>query len=339
MRTSPSAWFPSLLRSARRWFGPLLLALNLPVVAAPADSATVDCPPAARVPTTERAQALAKAARDRGFLWRMQKDGRVSHLYGTIHVGRVEWLFPGPRTTKAIRDSDVVALELDMEDPAVAGALQSGMAKDTAQPALPPALEARLRAQVRAACLPEGVVDIAAPEMLAIGLVASSARRDGLDPAYAIDPSFAGFAKAMKKPVESLETADLQLQLLRSDKREELLEGLERTLGELEQGKSRRALIKVSQVWDAGRFDELANYAAWCECQDTEAERAELKALLDDRNPAMAERIDRLHAGGKSVFAAVGALHMIGPLGLPQLMRERGYEVTRIDFPSTGVKP
>jgi hypothetical protein len=32
------------------------------------------------------------------------------------------------------------------------------------------------------------------------------------------------------------------------------------------------------------------------------------------------------------VFAAVGALHMVGPLGLPKLMAERGYSVQRVDL-------
>jgi uncharacterized protein YbaP (TraB family) len=33
------------------------------------------------------------------------------------------------------------------------------------------------------------------------------------------------------------------------------------------------------------------------------------------------------------VFAAVGALHMTGPQGLPRLMAARGYLVERIPFP------
>ena len=36
-------------------------------------------------------------ARDRGFLWKLEKDGRTSWLYGTVHVARLEWAFPGPR--------------------------------------------------------------------------------------------------------------------------------------------------------------------------------------------------------------------------------------------------
>ena len=54
--------------------------------------------------------------------------------------------------------------------------------------------------------------------------------------------------------------------------------------------------------------------------------------MLDDRNPAMAARIDALHSGGQTVFAAVGSLHLFGPQALPALMAQRGYRVERIAF-------
>ena len=57
-----------------------------------------------------------------------------------------------------------------------------------------------------------------------------------------------------------------------------------------------------------------------------------MKRLLDDRNPALAERIDALHAGGAPVFAAVGSLHMTGPLGLPALLAQRGFTVERVEY-------
>ena len=58
--------------------------------------------------------------------------------------------------------------------------------------------------------------------------------------------------------------------------------------------------------------------------------RDSMKRLLDDRNPLLAAAIDKVHAGGRSVFAAVGSLHMIGPGGLPALMRQRGYTVEQV---------
>jgi uncharacterized protein YbaP (TraB family) len=322
----------SLLRSLRRGIGLLLIALGLPAFGAEAAPAPTDCPPLAQAPTPDQVSAAMKTARDRGFFWRIQKDGRTSYLYGTIHVGRFEWLFPGPTLVKAMQASDLVALELDMSDQKVTASLQSGMAKKATQAPLPAELENRLVNQLHLACLPTSLLQQMSPEMLAIALVASSARRDGLDPAYAIDPTFAGVAQALRKPIESLETTDLQLNLLRSGSPQETLDGLDKTLRELEQGKSRRSLLKVSQVWASGDFDQLADYAAWCDCQNSAAEKTEMKQLLDDRNPVMAQRIDVLHAEGKSVFAAVGALHMIGPLGLPKLMGERGYRVERVEF-------
>jgi uncharacterized protein len=44
----------------------------------------------------------------------------------------------------------------------------------------------------------------------------------------------------------------------------------------------------------------------------------------------MAARIDTLHGDGRRIFAAVGAMHMVGPEGLPALMERRGYTVQKV---------
>jgi uncharacterized protein YbaP (TraB family) len=53
---------------------------------------------------------------------------------------------------------------------------------------------------------------------------------------------------------------------------------------------------------------------------------------MDGRNPGMADGIVRQLQQGKTVFAAVGALHMVGPKGLPELLRQKGYQVERVSF-------
>jgi uncharacterized protein YbaP (TraB family) len=75
---------------------------------------------------TRTAQEGMAQARDR-FLWRMTKGDHSSYLYGTIHIARREWVFPGPKVTQALRDADTVALELDPLDPKTLESLGSGL--------------------------------------------------------------------------------------------------------------------------------------------------------------------------------------------------------------------
>ena len=296
--------------------------------AAPAAEA---CPPAAQAPTREQAQAGLAQARDRGFLWRISKDGRNSYLYGTIHVARLEWMYPGATVLRAAVSSEQIALEIDLLDPATAQRLAAALGAD-ADAALPDPLAARLRAQAERACLPPQVLGAMSPEMLALTLSVMAARTDGLDPSYAVDPFFAGLARGMGKPVVSLETPESQIELLRSDSAQERIDTVAKTLQELENGRARAMVQRIATVGADGRLDELQRYRQWCECARTADERRALRRLLDQRNPQLAERIAAIHEGGHTVFAAVGSLHMIGSSGLPALFAQRGYRVERIVF-------
>jgi uncharacterized protein YbaP (TraB family) len=289
------------------------------------------CPPEARPPSAAQVEEGARTARDRGFLWRVSKDGRTSYLYGTVHVGKMEWMFPGPEVLRAVRSTEVVALELDILDADLIRRLQEGTTRKPGQP-LPSALNLRLKAQLKAACLPEELLSQAAPEMVATTLTMMAARQEGLDPAYAVDAVYAGMARSLNKPVSSLETPELQLKLLLGGTVAESREAVEAALEELESGKASPLLLHMAQVWADGRLGELESYENWCECLKTETERVMMRRLLDERNPGLASGIDAIHASGRSVFAAVGSLHMIGKLGLPALLAKRGYKVERVDF-------
>lgn len=289
------------------------------------------CPPEARTPSPAQVEEGTRNARDRGFLWRATKDGRTSYLYGTVHVGKMDWMFPGPEVLRAVRSSDVVALELDILDADLVRRLQAGTARKPDQ-ALPEALNLRLKAQLKAACLPEELLRQAAPEMVATTLTVMAARREGLDPAYAVDAVYAGMARELNKPVSSLETPELQLKLLLGATRAESQETVESALEELESGKASPMLMRMAEVWADGQLGELENYEKWCECLKTETDRSMMRRMLDERNPDLARGIDAIHASGRSVFAAVGSLHMIGELGLPALLAKRGYKVERVDF-------
>ena len=271
------------------------------------------------------------SARDRGFLWRIRKGGRTSYLYGTLHVGKIEWMFPGPAVSDAVRASDTVALELDILDPLVTEQIQAGMMPKPDRK-LPSSLSDRLHAQIAAACLPEELLTTMAPEMVAVTLGVMAGRQRGLDPSYAIDSVLSGMGHSLGKPVASLETPESQLALLQARTPEEARAFVEGALGELESGKAVTLITRIAQVWADGRFDELERYERWCDCLNTDEARAMNKRMIDDRNPVLAAGIDAMHEQGKQVFAAVGSLHMIGKQGLPRLMAQRGYVVERVPF-------
>jgi hypothetical protein len=91
---------------------------------------------------------------------------------------------------------------------------------------------------------------------------------------------------------------------------------------------------RLAEAWGASQLDELANYAQWCDCLNTTEQRAFQRRLIDERNLVLADKVAALHRESGPVFAAVGALHMPGPQGLPALLAARGFEVERVPYPA-----
>lgn len=306
----------SWLRRLLPWLVPGLL---VPAVAGAA------CPPA---PGPTDPAALAAAARtDRGLLWRVERDGRASYLYGTVHVAKPEWSRLGPAVTAALAATDVLALEIDPADPGTAGQLAAG---DAPPPALPAALRERLARLVDASCVPPGTLKDMPATLQVLTLSVLEARWLGLDPAYAQEFLLAARARDAGHRVVALETVALQRRVLLPSDPKEALALVEGSVEQLESGHGRLQLALLARAWEQGDLPTLERYETWCDCARNPEERAALKAMLDDRNPGLADGIDRLHREGRRVFAAVGALHMAGPRGLPRLLAARGFTVERL---------
>ena len=327
-----------LSAALRRIFAAGLLALAWPAlvpaqVAAPSPSSpaeppaataqapaprSADCPPLPRPLDPRTVPQALRRAHDRGLLWRVEQGGRTSWLYGTVHAARRDWMLPGPTVLAAVRASDRVALELDLMDPAVMQALQTAMRNPADAQPLPPDLARRLAAQREAACVDPSMAQLR-PEVQVSSLLALSARREGFDPAYGIDLVLDGLARGLRKPVLSLESPEQQMRLLASDDPQETAADVAATL---------------ATAWSDGRAALLETYPDWCGCMKTPAERKAFDQLVAGRNPAMARAIEAQHRAGHSVFAAVGALHLVGPQGLPALLAAQGFKVERVPFPS-----
>ncbi len=300
-----------------------------PDAAAPAPVAA--CPPP---PEALKLDELVAKAADHGPLWKATKAGRTVWLYGTIHVAKAAWAWPGPTVMAAILASDTLALELDLTDPGLLRRLQEAILRKPGSPTLPDALEKRLQASMAAACVAPAALAPMRPEMQAVTLEVMQGRGLGLYPEYGIDTHLAAFARSMPMPVRSLETPESQAALLVSDDPAETARAVGAVLDELEGGHAPAMLQRLASDWERGDVDDMAAYASWCGCMDTPEQRADFHKLIVERNPLMADKIVQWHAEGKRLFVAVGTLHMIGPAGLPTLLKARGFRVERVPFAS-----
>ena len=293
--------------------------------------AKTECPPVPQAPTQAQLADGMKNAKDRGALWTIAKDGRTSYLFGTLHVGQMAWAFPGPKLTQALRETQVLAVEVDITAPSTQAEMQTAMGQ-AAKLELSEKDQARLDAQADAACIPRAALASLHPVMQAITYVVLSGRHDGLDAAYGQEPNLIGFARAQQRPIVSLESIASQMAVLLPKDVAAARQSFDRVLTDLEAGKSRGQLARIGKAWETGNMDMISSLEKLCECQPTDEERTFTKVLNDDRNPHIAQRIAEEHAKGKPVLAAVGLLHMTGPKSLTRLLAEQGFEVKRVAY-------
>lgn len=288
-----------------------------------------DCPPPR--PALDVAQLKAQA-RDRGLLWRLDKGGRTSWLYGTVHATRVDWVTPGPTIVQAVAASDVVAVELDLSDPSTLEVLARPADPAVARRVLDDGRRERLQRLRAKTCVPQALLERMRPLMQVMTISVLEAGRWGYYADLSVDAMLMGMARAGGKRLVALETAAQQMAALTPASEEDERQLVDRSLQVMEAGGLRQRLDKIMRVWAEGDEAQLARYEQWCECMDTPAERRFTARINDERNPAMADKLAALHDGGARVFAGVGLLHMAGPQSLLTLLRARGFTVERVRF-------
>lgn len=152
----------------------------------------------------------------------------------------------------------------------------------------------------------------------------------GFDPNIGIDKHFIVEAKNQSKPIDELETAEYQLNLLSSfdDPTQEKL--LLAALVDLEN--TDRDAKTMVHAWKEGDAEELTSFI-----ENEEKEHPELKdftdQLLYQRNKPMVEKLDAMLKQPGTEFVVVGAAHLIGERGLLKLLSDRGYSVKQVSCP------
>lgn len=272
------------------------------------------CPPAP-LPLDQQKEYIEKApAKNAGFLWRVEKDSRISWLYGTMHLSTVDYAKPGTQIMQGMRQIDVFAAELHLNES------QPNTPVNTSRFVVADAQLIRLRTAYQQDCV---IGDSFSNLLPVLVLSSTQAQREGLFPGYSPDLRLLQIAQRTSKPIVSLENLAQQNLALTPASQQEFNEILTGFLDAFESGELRKDILRLHQLWRENDWPALIQY----EREQRTEYPAWTHRMLDERNTLMARKIDTLHQQGQRVFVAVGALHMVGENGLPKLLDKLGYTV------------
>jgi len=272
--------------------------------------------------------AFAAPAAGQGFIWRVERDGRVGWLVGSIHVLTPDY-YPLPDSMeRAFQRSVTLMEEIDMREMAspdvlaliqehglYAGAqtLETELSRDT---------YLAIAERIAKAGLPVEAFQRMKPWLVGLTLLAAELKKGGFDPAHGLDHHFYERAPGMGKRFRALETAAEQIGFLASLDAEmqesflrESLEGAESELGQV---------TAIAEAWRAGDTAALERVSL---ATMKDSPRV-YQTLIVDRNRKWLPKIEACLGEGHC-FVVVGAGHLVGADGLLALLRARGYSVVQ----------
>lgn len=279
--------------------------------------------------------AYAQANDRRGFLWEVRKGKQIGYLLGTIHVGRPEFYPLPPSRLAQIKRADAIVLEADVSDAARAVAATQ---KYALYPEKAPGLETRLTPELRQrveAALSRNQLDLAPmmrmkPWMLGSVLALFEAAQAGYVPALSVEAYLMRVAKTDRKPILEFEGIEQQFELFEKAPWATQVAFLEEALKAVETRGARREINRIVQAWETADRGSLERLLAEMRAQSSVGSRFTVDTILLGRHPAMVRKIETLMADGKTYVFAVGALHLVGPQGLVDMLRARGYTLTEL---------
>lgn len=265
----------------------------------------------------------------KNFLWKVEGEGAVAYLLGSLHVLTPEWYPLSAAINQAFADSRTLVEELDLDESNDATLMMAALSKamltdgKTLDQLVAPEVYAELTRRAEKTGLPMIALQRMKPWLAAITLMAPTLQAAGFKPELGVDRHFFDRAKALGMKRQPLETLAYQLdrfdQLsprLQEDLLKTTMEDLDTTV---------TGVKEMAQAWSVGNvaaIEKLA-LAALQESPDL------YKRLLVERNVNWVPQVETCLKQKAGCFVVVGAAHLVGPDGLPALLTQKGYKVTQ----------
>ena len=254
------------------------------------------------------------------LVWQAQDTQRQFIILGSIHAGD-DGFYPLPTAFTSHWDSaDALVVEANILQPSSA---QLNPAVATTAEMLTDTEKQALAATAKQAGLSSAPLLSSPPWLAAISLQMKMAAQAGLSPDRGIDVTLLKRAQASQLPILELESIEKQLRLMEQldDHGKNLLMT---TVNEWDEMAGQLScLLDAWQAGDQAQLDTLFDESQYDDDTDT--------ALIVDRNHDWATKLieDTAYQQGKFLIV-VGAMHLLGEEGLPELLKQKGFSIKQL---------
>jgi uncharacterized protein len=274
--------------------------------------------------------AVATPATKKAIFWKVSSPTSVTYLLGSIHLGTKD-MYPLPvEIEDAFAGSAALLVEADVRhldmSRAQAVVLEKGLypTGDSLWNHVSPETRKKIEQFCEKYGLPASNLVSLKPWVVAITISTVPMMKAGMDPNLGIDMYFLN--KSDKKRVVEIESADWQIDLLSGfsdDLQEKFLAAA------VEEGiDTESSLKRMRDAWSSGDADQLDAITR----ESSKTPEKISRALLQDRNPHMADAAEQFLKGKEQAFLIVGAAHMVGKDGIVALLEKRGYKVEQVSL-------
>jgi len=297
-----------------------------------AASAAVACLLALTAVSAQTSQAslpvLTKAPQGKGFIWKIERDGRIGWLVGSIHILTPDY-YPLPDAMeRAFMRSVTLMEEADVRELAtpeiVALVQQKGFYQDNRSLETEVSKEAfkMIRERIEKLGLDVNRFQRMKPWLVSLTLMALEVKKGGFDSALGVDRHFFEKAPRMGKKFVALESAAEQIGFL-ADLDVPMQEAMFREAAEGAESQ----LSQMTAMANAWRNGDVASLEKILLATMKDAPQV-YDTVFVKRNRAWIPKIEECLADGHC-FIVVGAGHLVGPDGLLVELKKRGYTVTQ----------
>lgn len=266
------------------------------------------------------------------LLWKVSDADNSVYLLGSFHLLKAED-HPLPKEIDAaFADAETVLFEIPpeaMQSPDTASKFVAAAAyaggKDLKQ-VLSPAAYEKLD-QLVAAAGGAATMNAFEPWFVSTAITVGAMQQLGFKPEFGLDQALMTRAAKEGKPTGGLETIDAQLAALDGSPMVEQVAGLEEFIDD--PAGTMRDLMKLHTQWRAGDVEGLNNDML----EEMIRKAPQTYHLVNvARNNAWLPKIEARLTQSKSddTLVVVGALHLIGPDGVVEKLRAKGYAVERV---------